>query len=1250
MRRLGRGLAVALFVGATLALVVVVLLWAASRTPAFQTFVRDRILAAARDAVDGRIDIGAIGGTLGRTLVLEDVRVAAPGQRVLHVPRIEIAYAPLALLRGHIRLDRVTVSAPHIWLVRAGGRLRLPGVRDRGDEADARQDDGDGMTVEIRRLDIQDGRLAVADLDAHPPRRFAATELTVAASGEFAGGRTGLAVDALRFRPRGLALSPVEGHAHVVIDRDGVLAVDDLRLATARSTIMGAGRVARGRDVDARLALAPLDARDVRALLPASPLRTNVMLRARATGPWTAVDVGARAQLGDAGRIRTLARLDLAAEPLAWNASARFAGLDPAAAISGLVEASLDGRLRAHGTGTDARARLAWELRLAPSRIASQPLDAVRLRGDADGPVHHARGEVAVPTGRAVLRAGARLGPTVAYRVAGRVEANDLAALGVPGWAYARLSVAGREGAGVRHATLRAALTGASLHGVTLHEGGGEATLAGDALEVARLEVHGPALHARLAGTADLRARRADARADADVDLLALGSQLGTGMGGRMRAEATAAGAFDALAVRARAAATTPAYDTLSAGAAELRLDLTGVGGPGAAGTLALDATDARLGTRPPHQVAASADWRRAAGVDRVRAGASARDQETGTEQRAALTLEHTPALTRGELTELVLAPPESRTWRLAQPARFRLEDGVTVEQLTLVAGSQNVTLTGHVSASGANDARLTLREVALRPFCALARRPSCRGRLSGDATVTGTAGAPRAVAHLSADRLALGEVEYGTLAADARYGERVITLHAILRTPRAGEVDVDGTVPLDLAWAGPRVDTSDAPLDVRVHTAELDVAFLPTLLPGTLRHARGALSADVRVTGPRRAPSADGAIAFDGDLELAATGVPYERVHLRATARGRALEVTELTAHAGDGDLAGQGRVALATGGATDVGVRLLLDDFLAVRRQLFEAALSGDLGVNGALDALAVVGDLEVERAVVRPGFLPDTGPPLQRDPTIAVVGTAGEPAEATPATPEATPDVADSLSLAVGIRVARNAWIRRNDANIELAGELRVEKAPFEPVRLSGDIRLVRGWYQFQGRKFDIEEGTITFTGATPPQPLYDIRAVYTGAPEYRITVHIQGSGDKPRLTLSSEPALEQADILAVILFGKPTGQLGRGQSVGLQQRALQLAGGYVMPELRTSVMNTLGLDALDVELPEGTDRPGRVSVGRYVAGDVFLSLAQEFGSRAAEWVSLEYSVTRNISVRGSSSTRGESAIDLFWRRRY
>jgi autotransporter translocation and assembly factor TamB len=68
-----------------------------------------------------------------------------------------------------------------------------------------------------------------------------------------------------------------------------------------------------------------------------------------------------------------------------------------------------------------------------------------------------------------------------------------------------------------------------------------------------------------------------------------------------------------------------------------------------------------------------------------------------------------------------------------------------------------------------------------------------------------------------------------------------------------------------------------------------------------------------------------------------------------------------------------------------------------------------------------------------------------------------------------------------------------------------------------------------------------------------------------------------------------------------------------------------------------------------MPEGV-QPGKVSAGRYVADDVFVSLGQEFGRRAAQVVGLEYYLGRRISVRASTSTRGDSAIDLLWRYRY
>src|SRR5881409_3023395 len=93
---------------------------------------------------------------------------SATGERVT---RLEIVYAPLALVHGVVRLKRVTLTAPRVRAVRErdAGALALP--------------PGGGLPVEIDHLEVTGGRVAVALLDTEPPRRFAATALALAARG-----------------------------------------------------------------------------------------------------------------------------------------------------------------------------------------------------------------------------------------------------------------------------------------------------------------------------------------------------------------------------------------------------------------------------------------------------------------------------------------------------------------------------------------------------------------------------------------------------------------------------------------------------------------------------------------------------------------------------------------------------------------------------------------------------------------------------------------------------------------------------------------------------------------------------------------------------------------------------------------------------------------------------------------------------------------------------------------------------------
>ncbi len=206
----------------------------------------------------------------------------------------------------------------------------------------------------------------------------------------------------------------------------------------------------------------------------------------------------------------------------------------------------------------------------------------------------------------------------------------------------------------------------------------------------------------------------------------------------------------------------------------------------------------------------------------------------------------------------------------------------------------------------------------------------------------------------------------------------------------------------------------------------------------------------------------------------------------------------------------------------------------------------------------------------------------------------------------------------------------------------------KKPHDPLRLAGDINVVRGWYVFQGKKFSVAEGQVTLTGQDF-DPLLNVVAVHQPG-EYTVRVRIGGKLTKPTIKLESDPPLEQADILAVLLFGRPTGKLSQGETRSLRERALGVASGYVASEFRQSVADALGVDNLEIE-PGAAGLGGTAaSVGKYVTEDVFVSLSHKFAQQNVEQLSIQYFLTPRWALETTTDTQGNSGVDLFWKRRY
>ncbi len=253
---------------------------------------------------------------------------------------------------------------------------------------------------------------------------------------------------------------------------------------------------------------------------------------------------------------------------------------------------------------------------------------------------------------------------------------------------------------------------------------------------------------------------------------------------------------------------------------------------------------------------------------------------------------------------------------------------------------------------------------------------------------------------------------------------------------------------------------------------------------------------------------------------------------------------------------------------------------------------------------------------------------------------------PAPAGPAPTIDSPSIFDALSMELGIGIPSNLVLRGTDLrpanapidvgdmNVTVGGALQLLKSPGDrKVRIRGEVNTVRGSYTFQGRRFEImRDGRIRFTGGDEIDPIVDLRArrVISGV---EAIIRIQGSMRMPELSFSSNPPLEQADILSLIVFNAPVNELGEGQQVSLTEQAAAYAGSYLTTGLSRSIANALELDEFEIQAQGEQGAGPSLTVGEQVGEKLFVRVRQGFGDVQATEVILEYQIAEFLRLQAS-----------------
>ncbi|MGH8531465.1 MAG: translocation/assembly module TamB domain-containing protein [Gammaproteobacteria bacterium] len=1240
-------------------LLVVVALVLYSRTAGFHDFLREKALAALNENVRGRIGLGRVQGSIWGKLVLSDLTLRYQGEVVLAVPRITASYRLLPLLRGRIEVDTLQVVGVDVRARQdARGHWNLvEALSPRKPESE--EGAGLPLTVALDAVVLR-GRRIDLRLPAGQSYHLADTELDAHVVLDPAGIAAEISRLATRLTPSGMPPVQIEAAlAYQDVTAPGTARVQRLVLSTPLSSLRFAGelRDLKAPHVEATMSLDKLAAADVRRFLPG--LKSDVTGSLAVRGPLSRLQASLKLAAARS-RITGDLRADVSGAEPKYAATARLVRLDLADLLE-LEELAgvVDGTLSARGSGASLDQLSAKvELKGRGLRVGDWQLGTAATDTRLDGGIATLKGKLGGELGKANWQGEICLAETPHYRLDLSVEhlaIKKVTAAGKPieGELNLKATIRGK-GLALAEMNTRAKvdLLPSRVGPVQVRSGQVDVHFANQRVRIDQGRLVAKGTNVAISGQVAVKGDAPGAlsytvQMDDMGPWLALAGQQGSG---RLELSGKAKGGIDDWAVQGQLEAAALRLADFSLRSGTVDFDIRAIGRPQPRGTVTARVAGLKAGnvglrtldanvTLPPAktlfaQIAVTAQ-------DTEARGHQVRLEVRSLADRLAVDLE-----------ELRLALPGG-AWQLAQPTTFAKKgDDITIDNLLLVNGDQRLLARGTFSLAGRQDLRLQIDRFDLASLRPVLEKPQLAGRLGVRADIGGTAAAPRIAATGNIAKLTVGDQALAGVSTRLAYGERRARFEMVVKQDAAHALKAMGSLPVTLAWAGGFKAEAHGDLDASIRSAGLDLAVLNVLADQGIRDVEGKLVLDLRLQGPVSRPQPSGHFGLrEGKATVKATALTYADVTLLGTMGPDQIRIEQVSAQSRQGRIQGRGRVEIRDYRPQRLELSLTATRWPAIWTRQYKAEIDLQVDAQGPLASPRVTGHAEVLHARLQPdlAILQDK-PITPRDETIIVV-QAEDGAKPTPPRQAQEPGLAENpiyggLALDFSLRLGRDTQVRHPNARLELTGDVRAKKPKGGPLSLVGAIESEEGWAGFKGRRFVMERGRIMFTGGRGIDPSLDIVAAHQ-ASEYLVKVVVAGSAEKPTLDLESEPPLDQADILAVLLFGKPASELERGEKLDLQRQAASLAGSYAASEIGQSVSDALGLEALGVEMDFSG---GQVGFQRYLTPKTRISISQDLVGRKGQEVSIHYELAPGWELGTVTSASGSSGADILWRKRY
>jgi len=421
--------------------------------------------------------------------------------------------------------------------------------------------------------------------------------------------------------------------------------------------------------------------------------------------------------------------------------------------------------------------------------------------------------------------------------------------------------------------------------------------------------------------------------------------------------------------------------------------------------------------------------------------------------------------------------------------------------------------------------------------------------------------------------------------------------------------------------------DFNQLPLNFKVSLENTDLSFIQIFWDKNFKQAQGITNLILNLSGTVGQPIFNGHLTLNqGSLELSSVPIKLDKIETKVEIVNNLVKIPQMTFMLDNNLIYISGDFKLVNFQPDDLRIKVWNEGGKLIYGDILTAQTNFLTEISGSIDAPQIKGEFIFSEGELNwtPGyqFIPEKNGSL-----TSLKG-----------------------SIDLSVKILKNFQFKAPNIDLKLDGEIKIQGDLPQPI-FSGQLTVGKGYFVFLEQKFQFTEGKLLMNEFTGPDVLLDIKA-NTKVSQVTVFLKISGNLSAPQISLTSKPALSEAEIISLLTLNKnisglsegEIGELLRGEIFNLLFQGVSI---NFLRKAENQIANYLGLDVFRIETifkENGETTPFYdlnfktfgIEVGKSITEDLFLTYSTSLDGFSEKSFSIDYQFKPDLSFTAEINT--------------